>query len=85
MSNPPDADNQAILAAVRIGESVSYKAFNALAKNGHQLIAVIPKALAELAPEIKIGQFWTAQFTPYDLSTARLVAPLDQAPEDWKD
>ena len=84
MEPTQDADNQSILAAVKIGEALSFKAFHASAKNGHQLVAVIPKALSEQSPIIRTGDYWEAQFTPYDLSSARLVRPLDNKPEDWE-
>ncbi len=78
-----DADNQSIIAAVLISDAVSFKAFNASTKNGHTLIAVVPKALADKASGIRPGDFWEAQFTPYDLSSARLISPLPTHPDDW--
>lgn len=84
-STSSDADNQSIIAAVQIAEAVSFKAFNARTKNGHTTIAVVPKALAEQAAFIKQGDFWEAQFTPYDLSSARLIRPLEAIPDDWPD
>lgn len=83
MESTTDADNQSIIAAVQIGNAVSFKAFNATTKNGHTLIAVVPKARAEMASNIKTGDFWEAQFTPYDLSSARLISPLTAQPDDW--
>jgi translation initiation factor IF-1 len=78
-----DADNQPIIAAVQIGEAVSFKAFNACTKNGHTTIAVVPKALAAMASGIRQGDFWQAHFTPYDLCSARLISPLPARPDDW--
>jgi len=83
MEPASDADNQSILAAVQIGEAVSFKAFNARTKNGHTTIAVVPKALAEVASGIQKGDFWQVQFTPYDLSSARLISQLSAQPDDW--
>lgn len=83
MDSPADADNQSIIAAVQIGEAVSFKAFKARTKNDHTTIAVVPKALADKASSIKPGDFWEAHFTPYDLSSARLVSRLSSQPDDW--
>lgn len=80
----PDEDNRPVIGTVRIAEPVSHKAFNATAKNGHQLIAVVPLALAHKTPAIKPGDMWLAQFTPYDLSTARLIEEAPHSREEGK-
>jgi len=68
-----DQDAEYILLDARVLGVIDVTAFRAQLRNGHELVAFVPRARMHEVTSPSIGQWVRVRFSPYDMSRAEMV------------
>lgn len=66
-------NSEIIVLDARLQEMIHSRAFRAVLKNGHTLVAYFPRSQADHAPVWRVGEEAKVRMSPFDMSRGELI------------
>jgi translation initiation factor IF-1 len=74
---PDDEKNENFVLDVELVEMIDTRAFRAVLKNGHTLVAYLPRHGQNAAATKNVGDHARVVMSPFDMSRGAIVTPWD--------